>query len=95
MKSLQELYDEILASDELKQEFCEAVKAEETTAAFLKSHDCDASVNVLAAFLKELLADKKELSEQEMEQIADGDNLAALIITSVLIFFICAAQKLD
>ena len=95
MKSLQELYDEILASDELKQEFAEAAKSEETIAAFLKDHACDASVSDLAAFLKEQLADKKELSEGEMEQVAGGDNVAVMIIKSILAILICAGQKLD
>ena len=91
MKSLQELYDEILASDELKQEFAEAAKSEETTATFLKSHDCDASVSDLAAFLKEQLTEKKELGEQEVEQVAGGGaGTGIAVFTSALIAIICA-----
>ncbi|MDO4405106.1 MAG: hypothetical protein Q4C09_08730 [Atopobiaceae bacterium] len=39
MKTAQELYSEIIASDELKKAFVEAMKADEL-GDFLKAHDC-------------------------------------------------------
>ena len=43
----------------------------------------------LAAFLKEQLTDKKELGEQEMEQIAGGDNLGVTVMTSFFLVGVC------
>ena len=39
MKTLQEFYEEVKVSDELKKEFAEAVRADKITD-FLKAHDC-------------------------------------------------------
>ena len=53
MKTLQELYNEVIASDELKKEFLEAGKngkAEE----FIKVHGCDATLDEIKAFLENL-----------------------------------------
>ena len=44
MKTLKELYDEILASDELKKEFAGCAANEQDTAAFLEKYGCDATV---------------------------------------------------
>ena len=45
MKSLAELYEEIIASDDLKKELAEAGKDKEALAEFLKKHDCSATVD--------------------------------------------------
>ena len=53
MKTLQELYNEVIQSDELKKEFLEAGKngkAEE----FIKAHGCDATLDEIKAFLENL-----------------------------------------
>ena len=91
MKSLQELYDEILASDELKQEFGEAVKSEETIAQFLKNHDCDASLEDLSAFLKEQLSKTQELDEQAMDQVAGGGVGTGIVVASSILLPIACA----
>ena len=52
MKTLQELYNEIIASDELKTAFAEAAKGGKTME-FLKAQGCEATVEELAAFLKD------------------------------------------
>ena len=69
MKTLQELYDEIMVSDELKAAFAEAAKggkAEE----FLKAQGCEATAEELTAFLKGRTSD--ELSDEELNNVAGG-----------------------
>ena len=93
MKSLQELYDEVIASEEMKAEFLECGKTEEGTAEFLKKYDCTASVDELKDFLNEKMTAKaNELSEEELKQIAGGTKAADVVIT-VLAFGGCAAKS--
>ena len=71
MKTLQELYNEVIQSDELKKEFLEAGKngkAEE----FIKAHGCDATLDEIKTFLEEQNKADKELSADELENVAGG-----------------------
>ena len=71
MKTMQELYDEIMASQELKAQFVEAVKAGKQEA-FLKEHGCGATMEEVAAFLKEKMRGDASLSVNELEGAAGG-----------------------
>ena len=73
MKTLQEVYEEVKASDDLKKALAEAVKAGKVTE-FLKAHDCDATVDELKEFVAEKAAKDKpvELGEDELEKVAGG-----------------------
>ena len=51
MKTIQELYSEIMASQELKAQFIEA-STTGRQAEFLKEHDCQATADEVLAFLK-------------------------------------------
>lgn len=94
MKSLQELYDEVIASEEMKAEFLECGKTEEATAGFLKKYDCNASVDELKDFLTEkATAAAKELSEEELKEIAGGVKAADVVVT-VLAFGGCVTKSL-
>ncbi|MEE5993514.1 MAG: hypothetical protein V3G42_09770 [Oscillospiraceae bacterium] len=71
MKTLQELYNEVIKSDELKKEFLEAGKngkAEE----FIKAHGCDVTLDEIKAFLENLTKSDNELSAEELENVAGG-----------------------
>ena len=73
MKTLQELYNEVIKSEELKKEFLEAGKngkAEE----FIKAHGCDATMDEIKVFLEEQAKADKELSAEELENVAGGCN---------------------
>ena len=73
MKTVQELYNEILASDELKKALVEAMKADKLED-FLKLHDCEATAEEVQEFV-EMKAAKDvpiELSEGELEHVAGG-----------------------
>ena len=69
MKTLQELYSEIIASEELKAAFAEAAKSGKT-AEFLKAQGVEATAEELAAFLKSRPGG--ELSDEELDNVAGG-----------------------
>ena len=73
MKTLQEVYEEIKESDDLKRALAEAVKAGKVTE-FLKAHGCDATEDELKEFVAEKAAQDKpiELSDEELEKVAGG-----------------------
>ena len=70
MKTLEELYNEVMASDELKKEFC-SLKPEEVEG-FAEKHGCKATLDEIKAFLTEKSNAEGEVSEEEVEQIAGG-----------------------
>ena len=80
MKTLQELYSEVMASDEMKKEFIEAFKAKEATEAVLKKYGCEASFEEFQAFLKEKQENNELISEEEVKAIAGGDKLTDALI---------------
>ena len=71
MKTIRELYSEVLKSEELKKAFSEAVQ-NKTVEDFLKSQGCEASMEDVAAFLKEQQAKTGELADSELENVAAG-----------------------
>ena len=72
MKTVQELYREIMTSEELKKQAIEAAKAGRMEA-FLKEHGCEATMEEVAAFLKENANEDKPLSLDELENAAGGE----------------------
>ena len=72
MKTLESLYEEVMASDELKKEFAEATGTKESLTAWLKKHDCDATLEELAAFLHE--KKEGEMQDDEIEAVAGGKS---------------------
>ena len=91
MKTLQELYTEIIGSDEMKQAYLQAAKEGKVTE-FLKANGCEATAEEIKAFLREK-ADQ-ELSDAELDSVAGGTcNNHTLSETLVSVFtagIICA-----
>ena len=73
MKTLNELYTEVAASDALKNEFL-ALKTPEDIVAFAKKHGCDATLDDIKAFFEEKQKASGELSEEDLEQVAGGKS---------------------
>ena len=73
MKTVQELYGEIIASDELKRDFVEAMKADGLED-FLKAHGCEATKEEVKEFVETKAAgdDPIELSDDELRHVAAG-----------------------
>ena len=74
MKTLQELYKEVMASPEMKKEFIDAAGNKENGRRnledFLKKNGCDATFDELKLFLNDRSED--EIGEDELEAVAGG-----------------------
>lgn len=87
MKSLEELYKEVMGSDELKAAFVAAVK-ENKVAEFLKAQGCEATEAETAEFLKTRQSAEGELDESELDMVSGGGCSADKAVTSVMLGFI-------
>ena len=73
MKTLQELYGKVIASDELKKAFAEAMKANKLED-FLKEHGCESTEEEVREFIEtKAAADSPiELSDDQLKYVAGG-----------------------
>ncbi len=71
MKTIQELYSEIMASQELKAQFIEAAKAGKQEE-FLKAHGCEATLQEVQAFLEANQKEDAPLFLDELDNAAGG-----------------------
>ena len=76
MKTMQELYGEIIASDELKKAFVEAMKAGKLED-FLKERGCEATEEEVKEFVETKAASDApiELSDDELKHVAAGSGI--------------------
>ena len=73
MKTIQELCNEVMVSEALKEELKEASqkgKVEE----FLKQHDCNATTDELMNFLEGMQGENEDLSLDDLELVAGGNT---------------------
>ena len=90
MKTIRELYSEVLKSEELKKAFSEAVQ-NKTVEDFLKSQGCEASMEDVAAFLKEQQAKTGQLADNELDNVAAGGcNETEAVISACSLGVACA-----
>ena len=82
MKTLENLYQEIQANEQLKEAFVTALK-ENTVEDFLKANDCEGTVEDVMKFMNSKR--EGELCDDDMEKVAGG--ACSLIKTS----FTCCA----
>ena len=73
MKTLNELYTEVMNSEELKNEFL-TLKAPEDVVAFAAKHGCTATLDEIKAFFEEKAKAAGELSEDDLAQVAGGKS---------------------
>ena len=71
MKTLQELYTEVMDSDALKTEFL-ALTTPEEIVAFAEKNGCIATVEEIRTFLEEKSAAAGELSDEKLAMVAGG-----------------------
>ena len=71
MKTIQELYDEVLANQELKEKLVAAMKAGKQEE-FLKDCGCGATVEEVAAFLWEKAREDAPISLDELDNASGG-----------------------
>ena len=73
MKTLQELYTEVMDSDALKIEFL-ALTTPEEIVAFAEKKGCSATLDEIKAFFEEKAAATGELTDAELAQVAGGKS---------------------
>ena len=71
MKTIQEMYNEIMANKELKAQLIEAAKAGKQEE-FLKAQGCEATLEEVKAFLEAKTKEDAPLSLDELENAAGG-----------------------
>ena len=87
--TIEALYKEILASDELKSAFVEAVKAQKL-GDFLKAQGCEATEAEVVDFLKSLRKGEGELAD-ELSAVAGGCNSTEAIYSMTVVICIAFA----
>ena len=85
--TIEALSKRIIASDELKSAFAEAVKAQKLDE-FLKSQGCDAAGAEIMDFLKSLQKAEGELADDELNSVAGGCNSTEAIYFMTVAFCI-------
>ena len=85
MKTMQELYSEIVASDELKKAIVEAMKANELED-FLKAHGCEATEEEIQEFIEAKAAEDTpiELSDEERAALQRSADTLKAVLRNVL-----------
>lgn len=73
MKTIEELYEEVIVSEELKREFI-ALKPNEIEE-FAKKNGCEATLEEISVYLSERAKVEGELSEDELDQVAGGKGV--------------------
>ena len=94
MKTIEELYNEVMASEEMKKEFL-ALKPEEVEG-FAEKYGCKATFEEIKAFLTEKNTSSGELSDDEIEQVAGGKTTEEeknLLLSLYTIGYYCLFKK--
>ena len=71
MKTLQELYNEVMNSDALKTEFLTLTTPEQVVA-FAEKNGCPATLEEIKSFFEEQSAAAGELSDEKLAMVAGG-----------------------
>lgn len=88
--TIEALYKRIIASDELKSAFIEAVKAQKLDE-FLRSQGCEATGAEVVDFLKSLRKGEGELADDELSAVAGGCNSTEAIYSMTVVICIAFA----
>lgn len=86
MKTFKDLFGEIIASDDLKKAYEDAVNAN-TVEAFLKDHGCEATLEDIQSFFKE--QGVMEMTDDQLSAVAGGTFIDPSVYESVCIPWRC------
>ena len=97
--TIEALYKEIIASDELKSAFVEAVKAQKL-GDFLKAQGCEATEAEVVDFIKSLRKGEGELADDELNSVAGGCNAGEAaasftVVTCIVLATISATDPIS
>ena len=95
MKTLETLYQEVLASDELKKGLAEAAKTPEGLKAWICAQGCEATLEQVQAFLKEKQEKTGELTDDELESAAGGCNKNEAIFSGLTFGIVCVGMFIE
>ena len=74
-KTIAEVYDEVVASAELQEEYLAAEqKGEDAIVAFAAAHGCEATADEIKAFVQSKLEEEGEIGLDDLDQVAGGDG---------------------
>ena len=95
MKTLEELYKEVMENEELKKEFLEASKDEEAIKAFLEKNGCEAGIEDLQTFIQEKAI--VEISDEDLDYVAGGKGSAGetVIVSLSLLGILCISKAIE
>ena len=80
-KTIAELYDEVIASEELTQEYLAAEQqGEEAILAFAAAHGCEATAEEVQEFVKSKLEEDGEIGLDELDQVAGGGKNEHVVV---------------
>ena len=83
MKTLEDLFREVMASDKMKTELIEVSDSKEKIMAWLRKHGCAATLDELGDFLR--AKTEGEISDSDAEAVAGGKTNAGIeALVSVL-----------
>ena len=94
MKTLETLYQEVLASNELKKSLAEAAKPPEALAEWVRAQGCEATAEEILAFLKEKQEKAGELTDDELENAAGGCDAGEAITSVFTVGIACAGMAI-
>ena len=83
--TMQEIYDKVMASDELKKSFVEAAKDKDKLSAWLKEQGCTNTIEEVGEFLKAQQNKSGELSDDELESVAGGEATSGSVTSDVML----------
>ncbi len=81
--TLQEMYDKVMASEELNKSFAEAAQDKGKLEAWLKANGSNATVEQVGEFLKSKQT-SGEVSDEELENVAGGSDSVDVTLSVVL-----------
>ncbi len=83
--SLQEMYDKVMTSEELKKSFAEAAQDRSKLEAWLKANGSDATAEQVGEFLRSKSGQTSgEISDDELENVAGGSDSGDVTLSVVL-----------
>ena len=90
--TIEALYKRIIASDELKSAFVEAVKAQKL-GDFLKAQGCEATEAEVVDFIKSLRKGEGELADDELSAVAGGCNSNSMTVVICIAIAVVSAAN--
>lgn len=93
MKTIDNLYNEILEDENLRKEFLNVAIKGDGVRQFLKDHDCDVTEDELMEYLKK----KRNISDEEMSLITGGKSVSIneLIASVLTLGTVCAVAAIS